>query len=292
MFITSMGVFGSLVKASIEQSAVGDEQIAQAEVIDDKIARAQAKQQRWTEEIARLNAGETSGRVDTLISRERERISDAQDSLIHQIKAENDKIPGLREQAEKEVAQQNKRLSDAQTRSSEAIRVAQAELDRLDADVEAYTSQGTATTGAFGGKTDMVAKGNELRKQQRSQRTKLQGDIDKAKANELSVASRVQKEITKINDKLAEQISAVEDRIAEIRKTIEPTIASANANIEKYTLQAGSANQNVDSRIEELEKNIEDLQPTIDSLREDKFVFEKKYRQFEAEVGPKNTLQN
>ncbi len=286
MFITSMGVFGFLSKSHIEQSAVGDEQIAQAEVIDDKIARAQAKQQRWTEEIARLNAGETSGRVDTLISRERERISDAQDSLIPQIKAENDKIPGLREQAEKEVAQQNKRLSDAQTRSSEAIRVAQAELDRLDADVEAYTSQGTATTGAFGGKTDMVAKGNELRKQQRSQRTKLQGDIDKAKANELSVASRVQKEITKINDKLAEQISAVEDRIAEIRKTIEPTIASANANIEKYTLQAGSANQNVDSRIEELEKNIEDLQPTIDQLREDKFVFEKKYRQFEAEVGP------
>ena len=286
MFITSMGVFGFLSKSHIEQSAVGDEQIAQAEVIDDKIARAQAKQQRWTEEIARLNAGETSGRVDTLISRERERISDAQDSLIPQIKAENDKIPGLREQAEKEVAQQNKRLSDAQNRSSEAIRVAQAELDRLDADVEAYTSQGTATTGAFGGKTDMVAKGNELRKQQRSQRTKLQGDIDKAKANELSVASRVQKEITKINDKLAEQISAVEDRIAEIRKTIEPTIASANANIEKYTLQAGSANQNVDSRIEELEKNIEDLQPTIDQLREDKFVFEKKYRQFEAEVGP------
>ena len=286
MFITSMGVFGFLSKSHIEQSAVGDEQIAQAEVIDDKIARAQAKQQRWTEEIARLNAGETSGRVDTLISRERERISDAQDSLIPQIKAENDKIPGLREQAEKEVAQQNKRLSDAQNRSSEAIRVAQAELDRLDADVEAYTSQGTATTGAFGGKTDMVAKGNELRKQQRSQRTKLQGDIDKAKANELSVASRVQKEITKINDKLAEQISAVEDRIAEIRKTIDPTIASANANIEKYTLQAGSANQNVDSRIEELEKNIEDLQPTIDQLREDKFVFEKKYRQFEAEVGP------
>ncbi len=110
MFITSMGVFGFLSKSHIEQSSVGTEQIAQAEVIDQKIARAQAKQQRWSEEITRLQAGETSGRVDALIARERERIKDARNSLAPQIKAENDKIPGLREQAEREVAQQNKRL--------------------------------------------------------------------------------------------------------------------------------------------------------------------------------------
>ena len=286
MFITSMGVFGFLSKSHIEQSAVGTEQIAQAEVIDEKILRAQAKVQRWTEEIARLNAGETSGRVDTLIERERERISDARDSLEPQIKAENDKIPGLREQAGKEIQQQNDRLAAAQQRAKEAIEVAQAELDRLDADILAYTSQGTVTTGAFGGKTDMVAKGAELRKEQQSERDKLQGDIDQAKSNEVSVASAVQREITKINNRLSEDIKAVEARIADIRKTIEPTIASANANIEKYTLQAGSANVDVDDRIDELEANIEDIQPTIDSLREDKFVFEKNYRQFEAEVGP------
>ena len=286
MFITSMGVFGFLSKSHIEQSAVGTEQIAQAQVIDEKILRAQAKVQRWTDEIARLNAGETSGRVDTLIERERERISDARSSLEPQIKAENDKIPGLREQAGKEIEQQNDRLSAAQKRAKEAIEVAQAELDRLDADILAYTSQGTVTTGAFGGKTDMVAKGAELRKEQQPERDKLQGDIDQAKSNEVTVASAVQREITKINNRLSEDIKAVEARIADIRKSIEPTIASANANIEKYTLQAGSANVDVDDRIDELEANIEDIQPTIDSLREDKFVFEKNYRQFEAEVGP------
>ena len=286
MFITSMGVFGFLSKSHIEQSAVGAEQIAQADVIDEKILRAQAKVQRWTDEIARLNAGETSGRVDTLIERERERISDARASLEPQIKAENDKIPGLREQAAKEIEQQNKRLSDAQKRSKDAIAIAQAELDRLDADIIAYTNQGTVTTGAFGGKTDMVAKGAELRKEQQAERDKLQEDIDNAKGAEVSVASAVQREITKINNRLSDDIKAVEARIADIRKTIEPTIASANANIEKYTLQAGSANVDVDDRIIELEANIENIQPTIDNLREDKFVFEKNYRQFEAEVGP------
>ena len=164
MFITSMGVFGFLSKSHIEQSSVGTEQIAQAQVIDQKIARAQAKQQRWTDEIARLQAGETSGRVDALIVRERERIKEARASLTPQIDAENAKIPGLREQASKEIEQQNKRLGDAQKRSADAIRVAQEELDRLDADVLAYTKQGQAKTGAFGGTTDMVAKGNELRK--------------------------------------------------------------------------------------------------------------------------------
>ena len=286
MFITSMGVFGFLSKSHIEQSSIGQEQIAQADVIDEKIARAEAKINRWTNEIARLNAGETSGRVDTLIERERERIKDAQDSLIPQIQAENDKVPGLREQADKEIQQQQDRLAAAQQRAKDAIAVAQAELDRLDADILAYTSQGTVTTGAFGGKTDMVAKGAELRKQQQAERDKLQADIDNAKANEVGVASRVQREITKINQRLSDDIKAVESRIAEIRKTIEPTIATANANIEKYTLQAGSANTDVDTRIEELEQNIENIQPTIDDLREDKFVFEKNYRQFEAEVGP------
>ena len=286
MFITSMGVFGFLSKSHIEQSSVGTEQIAQAEVIDQKISRAQAKQTRWAEEITRLQAGETSGRVDALIQRERERIKDARNSLAPQIKSENDKIPGLREQAGKEIEQQNKRLKDAQRRSSDAISVAQAELDRLDADVTAYTKQGNAKTGAFGGTTDMVAKGNELRKQQRRERTKLQGDIDKAKSGEISVASAVQREITKINNRLADQIKEVEARIAVIRKTVDPTIASANENIAKYTTQAGSSNKDIDVRIDELETQIESLQPTIDSLREDKFVFEKNYRQFEAEVGP------
>ena len=47
MFITSMGIFGFLSKSHIEQSAVGQEQLAQAAVVDDKIARSDAKISRW-----------------------------------------------------------------------------------------------------------------------------------------------------------------------------------------------------------------------------------------------------
>lgn len=287
MFITSMGVFGFLSKSHIEQSAAGTEQIAQAEVIDNKIARQQAKIERWSNEIQRLNAGGGSERLDSLIAREQQRIADANTRIQPQIDAENNKIPALRDQAAREVEQQNKRLSDAQKRSADSIKVAQAELDRLDNDILAYTNQGTKKgSGLFAKDEDMVAKGSELRKQQQPQRSKLQKDIDSAKANELSVASRVQREITNINAKLNEKISEVESRIADIRASIEDTVTQANENIAKYTAEAGVSNEDTDTRIEELEANIESSQAQVDELREEKFVFEKEYRMFEAEVGP------
>lgn len=284
MFITSMGVFGFLSKSHVQQAALGDEQVAQVESINEKMIRAQAKISRWTEDIERLNKGETSGRVDALIIREQKRITDARANLKPQIDAENNKVPGLREQAAIEIGQQNKRLTDAQNRSASDIKIAQDQLAQLDKDVAAYT-KGGVKVGTFSD-TDLVGKGAELRKQQKPERDKLQADITKAKSNEIGVAGRVQREIRNINKRLAESINKVELRIADIRKTIQPTIDSANTNIAKYTSDAGNQNKNIDVKIKELEILIENEQPVIDKLREDRFVFEKKYRAFEAEVGP------
>ena len=286
MFITSMGIFGFLSKSHIEQSAMGTEQIEQVKVIDDKLLRAQAKVERWNTEIGRLNRGETSGRIDGLITREQERIDKANKRIQPQIDAENSKVKGLRLQADKEIAQQNKRLGDAQKRTSADIAIAEKRLAQLDKDVAAYTSQGTTTGGVFTADVDNVKKGNQLRASQKPERDALEKAIAKAKRTEIGVASRVQREITNINKRLAEQIKVVEANVEKIRASITKTIDSANANIAKYTLEAGSSNKNVDQRIKELELNIESMQPEIDGLREEKFVFEKQYRQFEAEVGP------
>ena len=286
MFITSMGVFGFLSKSHIEQSAMGTEQIAQVEVIDKKMARIQAKVNRWTEDIKRLNQGETSTRLDVLIKRERDRIKEANNRIQPQIDAENAKIPSLQAQADKEIAQQNKRLADAQSRTKADIAQAEKRLAVLDRDVEAYLKQGTTKGGVFTADIDNVAKGNQLRKEQKPERDKLNADIAKAKQNEIGVASRVQRQITEINKKLSGQINQVEVRIQKIRDSIKGTIDSANANIAKYTTEAGTTNDSVDEKIAQLEKNIESVQPELDKLREEKFVFEKEYRQFEAEVGP------
>tara|TARA_R110000851_G_scaffold333453_1_gene513384 strand:+ start:607 stop:2367 length:1761 start_codon:yes stop_codon:yes gene_type:complete len=284
MFITSMGVFGFLSKSHIQQSSLGNEQLAQATVIDEKLARSEFKIERWQQEMKRLNAGETSGRIDTLIKRERGRISEAQNNIKPQIDAENAKIPGLREQSKVEIAQQNKRLNDAQGRSQANIVIAQKQIAQLDKDVDAYTGKGVVE-GTFND-TDLVARGAKLRREQKPERDALQRTITKSKKDELSVAARVQREITNINKKLASQIKAVDARIATIRLSIAPTVASANENIAKYTSEAGITNNDIDGKLVEIEKRIEKEQPVIDSLREQKFAFERKYRQFEAEVGP------
>lgn len=286
MFITSMGVFGFLSKSHIEQSAIGGEQLAQMEVIDEKLVNIDSKINRWTEDIERLNKGGQNTRVDNLIKLEQNRIDEARRSIEPQIKAQNEKIPLYQAQADKEIKQQEKRLKAAQDRSKADIEQANKRLAVLDKDVEAYTKQGTVKGGVFTADTDNVARGKELRKEQKPERDALNKQIAQAKKNELSVASAVQREITKINKRLADQIKDVEKAISEIRKSIQPTIELANKNIQKHTADAGTGSKEVEAKIEELEKKITDIQPEKDKLRDAKFQFEKKYRQFEAEVGP------
>jgi len=286
MFITSMGVFGFLSKSHIEQSSIGKEQLAQATVVDEKMARIEAKIRRWSADIKLLNAGGNSGRIDNLIKREQLRITEANNGIKSQINAENAKIPGLREQSDKEITQQNTRLNDAARRTGLDIKQAEAQLGVLDKDVEAYTRQGTQTGGVFTADVDNVRKGAELRRSQATERTRLNSNISRAKKSELGVASAAQREIRNINNRLAKQIAAVEVRIREIRLGIKGTVDTANANIATYTNNAGDNNAGTDAKIVELEKLIEGVQPTMDKLREDKFVFERQYRQFEAEVGP------
>lgn len=286
MFITSMGVFGFLSKSHIEQSAIGGEQLAQMEVIDEKLVIINSKISRWTEDIERLNKGGQNVRVDNLIKLEQDRIDNARNSINPQIKAQNAKIPMYQAQADKEIAQQEKRLKDAQNRTKADIEQANKRLAVLDKDVEAYLKQGTTKGGVFTADVDNVKKGKELRAEQAPERKKLNDQIAQAKKNEIGVASRVQREITKINNKLAKQIADVENRISEIRKSIQPTIDLANKNIQKHTSDAGTGSKEVEAKIVELENKIASIQPEKDKLRDAKFQFEKKYRQFEAEVGP------
>src|SRR5210317_75902 len=87
MFITSMGIFGFLSKAHIEQTSLSQEQVALIETLDDKEDRAQGKIDRWRSELDRLMKGEDV-RVDGLIEKEQEgldkiyaRIKEAKDAL-------------------------------------------------------------------------------------------------------------------------------------------------------------------------------------------------------------------
>ena len=236
MFITSMGIFGFLSKAHIEQTSMSQEQVALIETLDDKEIRSQAKINRWQSELDRLMKGEDV-RVDSLIDKEQEGL----DKIYARINKEKD---ALREDAKFKVEQQQTRIKQAQ--------------DRRDAEITAAEKK---FEGSFGG-------------------TKAYDDaVKKAKNNELSVASRAQKEILAINTKLDEDLSKVESKYSADLKAI-------NDRIQNLRNQANTKTVDIDGRVVELEGFIENEQVKIDAVNEEKFGYEKEYRKLEAEVGP------
>ena len=236
MFITSMGIFGFLSKAHIEQTSMSQEQVALIETIDGKIVRSEGKIERWTTEMDRLLAGEDI-RVDSLIDREQIEL----DKINALIKAEKDDI---RKDFDKQIELQNQRIKQAK--------------ERKDADIQAAKDRFEGSLGG-GSKYDKA--------------------VEKAKANELSVASSAQKEIRAINSKLNEALATVDTKYANDIKAIQDRIQDLRG-------QANAKTEDLDARITELELFIDKEQVVIDDVREEKFEYEKTYRQLEAEVGP------
>ena len=236
MFITSMGIFGFLSKAHIEQTSLSQEQIALIDTLNDKETRSQAKIDRWRGELDRLLKGEDV-RVDNLIDKEQEGL----DKIYARIKGEKDAV---RADAKFEIEQQQTRIKQAQ--------------DRRDAEIAAAEKK---FEGSLGG-------------------TKAYEDaVKKAKDNELSVASRAQAEILKINTKLDEDLAKIDAKYAGDIKAI-------NDRIQDLRNQANNKTEDIEGRITELEGFIETEQKAIDEVNEEKFGYEKKYRKLEAEVGP------
>ena len=80
MFITSLGIFGFLSKAHVEQSSMSMEQIALVDSIEEKLIRSESKIDRWDEEIKRLLTP-NSERVDVQIGNEQEQLDKLYDRI-------------------------------------------------------------------------------------------------------------------------------------------------------------------------------------------------------------------
>ena len=115
MFITSMGIFGFLSKAHVEQTSMSEEQTAQVEVIDSKISRSESKITRWQDEIDRLLK---TGNVST-------------DTVL--LDQDNELLKDLRKQIKEEKAtvrtEADKRIKTAQDRRDKEIEAAKPLLD-------------------------------------------------------------------------------------------------------------------------------------------------------------------
>jgi hypothetical protein len=185
MFITSMGIFGFLSKAHIEQTSLSQEQVALIETLDDKETRSQAKIDRWRGELDRLLKGEDV-RVDNLIDKEQEGL----DKIYARIKGEKDAV---RKDAKFEIEQQQLRIEQAQ--------------ERRDAEIAAAEKKFEGTLGGSKQYEEAVtkAKNNEL-----SVASRAQKEI-------LAINTKLDEDLAKIDDKYAGDIKAINNRIQDLR---------------------------------------------------------------------------
>ena len=129
MFITSMGIFGFLSKAHIEQTSAGEESIAKVEQIENEIVRLNAVIDRADDKIEAL---ETSG-------------SGSDANIQSQIDKEQDRIDKAFERIKPAIEQQNKIIEDARETDSartkpyeEQLATISAEVLRLEASAREY----------------------------------------------------------------------------------------------------------------------------------------------------------
>ena len=193
MFITSMGIFGFLSKAHVEQTSLSQEQTAQVEAIDDKLLRSESKITRWQSEIDRLlNAGTSSTDAGLL---KQDQIALTQ--LRKQI-TEKKAIP--RQEAEQ-------RIKTAQKRRDKEIEAAKPLLDDWSGE-EKYNKE--------------VAKAKQTEQNEssvaRSQRDKKIKAIDKKYATEINLLNKRIREARKGSTTKAGQ---ADKRIKELETNIE-----------------------------------------------------------------------
>ena len=133
MFITSMGIFGFLSRAHIEQTALTTDQFAQIEAIDEQIVRSVSKIETWTGEIDRLNKGQDV-RVDQLIVREQDALKEIYDKVNKDKKTYKD-------QSDEDIQNQNDRLAQAQQRKKDDQARADQQMDDALIDEDKYNEE-------------------------------------------------------------------------------------------------------------------------------------------------------
>ena len=255
MFITSMGIFGFLSRAHIEQTAQSTENSAQVERIEGEIALLNATIERSEQRIQTVQTSGTGAEqnIQSQIDREQKRIDTAYDRIQPAIDDTNRQLQQNIELYRGQIDDADRKLADLATASA-IDTTNEADVKRLQALV------GTRPDGAYGGGTAraVTAYKNNLE----SQKSEAFAKIEELKAD-------AQEEIQRLRSRAESEIDDSNSLIARLRSQLgQTTGADIEAIISEETQKIRSANAE------------------LDTLTEQKFTLEAQYRVLEAEVGP------
>jgi len=258
MLITSMGIFGYLSKAHLDQAGESGEAFAIVERLDGQVLREENKINILEDRIASLQTG---GGLDVSSSIQQQvAIRDgAWDRVQGDIDYAQGQIQSIRDQLVIDLEAQDSRLIP---------------LDNI---VDSYASQGTVTTETDAGgifrsaeteTVDNVAKANEVRLTQKEERDAIADEKNRLRRTAQT------------------DINSQQGNIDNYRAQAQTTIQSADNEINNLR-ESSSANQD-DSliKIDDYNEQIDTIYDGLIEIKDEKFEAESMVRELEKEVGP------
>jgi hypothetical protein len=256
MFITSMGIFGFLSKAHIEQTSAGTESVAQVQRLESEITRQKEVVNRAEQKIESLQTSGTGNdaNVQSQIDKEQGRIESAYTRIQPAIKEQNTIIANV-------------------------TALFQTELDKIDSELEIL--QGYVDS-------------NEVKKAQQMIGASADGVFGKKTAEKIGDWKAAKQEeraewLVKIQESAnSATVKAARTEIARLRDNADKQIAQSNELINRLREQLGNTDRadDVDAQVDEQNSRIKTANSEIDTLTDEKYALEGEYRKLEAEVGP------
>ena len=278
MFITSMGIFGFLSKAHVEQTSAETNVGTQLETIDEKILRSENKINRWVKEIdTQMSQGgaNVEVRVDELVQVEQGNLNDLFTRIAEEKKTLNDQtslvLQNLQSQLQSiydRIANENKDFLKQLETTKQSIKDSAGTQIQLLKDTanNQIALQNDRREQASARKDEDIAQTNLMRDKRQINKKTYNAKIEEILSNEVAVASAVQKEIIAINEKLQADIEAVNEQMKQDLEAVITTNdvdAKYQTQIDQIQLQIVSEQESLDVELTAIDSK---YQPQIDLI--------------------------
>ena len=265
MFITSMGIFGFLSRAHLEQAAEGQQNQAKIERIANDILRNEETIKRTEIKIEKLEneTSDDTSDIQAQLDAEQQRMNQAYDrvqpGIDEQMSIIDNEQRGQEDQV-KSYLDQIVRIDDTLTKLQTYVE--NEEIKKLQGLV------GTRQDGRYGSNT--AKKVEEFRNKQTAEKQRLIAIVENINASVDSVA-----------------IKQAREEIKRLRSIAERDVQNSQATIDRLRAQLNSiADVDNTGEIELLSDKVRQTEITIEELLDEKFELETEVRKLEAEIGP------
>jgi hypothetical protein len=265
MFITSLGIFGFLSSAYLEQAAEGQQSTAKIERISNDILRTEDMISRTEVKIEKLE-NETSNDTSDIqaqIDAEQERMDKAfervQPAIDEQLAIIDNEQRGSDDQVQAYL-QQLANVEDTLGLIQQYI--ANDEIKKLQALV------GARADGNYGSRT--AAKVDDFRETQLAEKERLTAIIEDIRSSvDNTVVETAREEIKRLRNQANENVQKSQETIDRLRSQLNAVAAVDNS-----------------AEIDALIEKVREGETYIETLIDEKFELETEVRKLEAEVGP------